>query len=115
MFIQTETTPNPLTLKFVPGVPVLGSSTAFYTDPSAAKDSPLALALFEIPEVRAVFLGGDFVTVTRSEKSSWDVLKPSLLTTIMEHFVAGRTVQNAGSAVTASSEDDDEIVKQIKE
>jgi len=116
MFIQTETTPNPLTLKFIPGVPVMADGTAFYTDVSAAKHSPLALALFEIPEVRAVFLGSDFITVTRAESSGWDVLKPGLLTTIMEHFVAGRKVtspNHAGETVVAH--DDDEIVKQIRE
>lgn len=115
MFIQTETTPNPLTLKFIPGVPVLENGTAFYTDVSAAAGSPLAQALFDIPEVRAVFLGQDFITVTRSEKSAWETLKPSLLTTIMEHFVAGRKVVNADKASTASTEADDEITKQIKE
>ena len=114
MFIQTETTPNPLTLKFIPGVVVLGDDTAFYTDIENAKDSPLAIALFEIKDVRAVFLGGDFITVTRSESSSWEVLKPALLTTIMEHFVAGRAVKNA-SAVTDYGTEDTDIVKQIRE
>lgn len=114
MFIQTETTPNPLTLKFIPGVPVLGNGTAFYTDPSAATGSLLALALFEIADVRAVFLGSDFITITRSENTGWETLKPALLTTIMEHFVAGRKVADA-TKETVSSEDDDEIVKQIKE
>jgi Fe-S cluster biogenesis protein NfuA len=115
MFIQTETTPNPLTLKFIPGVAVLDGGTAFYTDPGAAQHSPLALALFEIAGVRAVFLGSDFVTVTRAEDSSWDALKPSLLTTIMEHFVAGHKTTKATAAADSSSEDDDEIVKQIRE
>lgn len=115
MFIQTETTPNPLTLKFIPGVPVLDSATAFYTDKSAASGSPLAVALFDIPDVRAVFLGSDFITITRAESSSWEVLKPSLLTTIMEHFVAGRKVVSGEMAQAVASEDDDEIVKQIRE
>lgn len=117
MFIQTETTPNPLTLKFIPGVAVLGQGTAFYTDKSAATESPLATALFEIPEVRAVFLGGDFITVTRSEESKWDILKPALLTTIMEHFVSGRKVVNAGEKTTSNgaNDNDSEIVKQIIE
>ena len=114
MFIQTETTPNPLTLKFIPGVTVMESGTAFYTDRSAASASPLALALFDITDVRAVFLGSDFVTVTRSEEASWDTLKPSLLTAIMEHFVAGRNVTNASAAAVDNS-DDNEIVKQIRE
>jgi len=115
MFIQTETTPNPLTLKFIPGVTVLDGGTAFYTDASAAAGSPLAQALFELKDVRAVFLGQDFVTVTRSESSSWETLKPSLLTTIMEHFVSGRkTVSNTESSI-AHTEADTEITKQIKE
>jgi Fe-S cluster biogenesis protein NfuA len=116
MFIQTETTPNPLTLKFIPGVPVMQAGTAFYTDPSAATHSPLALALFGIAGVRAVFLGSDFVTVTRAEDKSWEVLKPSLLNTIMEHFVAGRQVtQTQGRVQESSSENDSDIVKQIRE
>lgn len=115
MFIQTETTPNPLTLKFIPGVPVMESGTAFYTDAATAKDSPLAVALFEISGVRAIFLGGDFVTVTRAENTSWEVLKPSLLTTIMEHFVAGRKVLGTAKTETVAANDDNEIVKQIRE
>lgn len=116
MFIQTETTPNPQTLKFIPGIPVMAEgNTAFYTDAGAAGHSPLAQSLFEIPQVRAVFLGSDFITVTRSEDSSWETLKPSLLTTIMEHFVAGRKVTTANASVDTSSENDDEIVKQIRE
>jgi len=115
MFIQTETTPNPLTLKFIPGVPVMGQGgTAFYTDVGAAKGSPLALALFDINGVRAVFLGADFVTVTRAENSSWEALKPGLLTAIMEHFVSGGKTSNEAAAET-SYEGDDEIVKQIRE
>lgn len=117
MFIQTETTPNPLTLKFIPGVTVMEDGTAFYTDAAATTHSPLAHALFEVPSVRAVFLGSDFVTVTRAEDASWDVMKPALLTTIMEHFVAGRKAHSAGKVakVATSSENDSEIVKQIKE
>jgi Fe-S cluster biogenesis protein NfuA len=90
------------------------TGTAFYTDATSAKDSPLALALFDIKGVRAVFLSGDFITVTRAEDTSWEVLKPSLLTTIMEHFVAGHKVVNTVQASEANH-DDDEIVKQIRE
>jgi Fe-S cluster biogenesis protein NfuA len=116
MFIQTETTPNPLTLKFIPGVPVMeAGGTAFYTDKGAAAHSPLALALFDISGVRAVFLGSDFVTVTRAEDTSWDALKAPLLTSIMEHFVAKRKVIEEHAAAPVASEDEDEIVKQIRE
>lgn len=115
MFIQTESTPNPLTLKFIPGVTVMEDGTAFYTNKDAATHSPLALALFEVNGVNAVFLGGDFVTITRAEATSWDVMKPALLTTIMEYFVSGKKAQGAAKASNAVSEDDSEIVKQIKE
>lgn len=115
MFIQTETTPNPLTLKFLPGTMVMEDGTAFYTDASAATHSPLALALFDVDGVRAVFLGADFITVTRAESASWEVMKPSLLTTIMEHFVAGRKTHSAKRAAESTDENDSDIVKQIKE
>lgn len=119
MFIQTETTPNPLTLKFIPGVTVMKEGTAFYTGRDAAKASPLAEALFATGEVTAVYLGADFVTVTKSENGQWDVMKPSLLTTIMEHFVAGKpviaTTTKSASASGEIAEGDSEIVKQIKE
>ncbi len=115
MFIQTETTPNPLTLKFIPGKTVMESGTAFFTDASAAQGSPLALALFEIKGVRAVFLGSDFVTVTRAEDKSWEVLKPSLLNSIMEHFVAGRKTVSTGKTEAESTDGDSDIVKQIRE
>ena len=72
MFIQTETTPNPNTLKFLPGQDVLGDKTAFFTDRENASASPLASALFVLPDIRAVFYGGDFITVTKTEASSWD-------------------------------------------
>src|ERR1700722_5044838 len=92
MFIQTEATPNPLTLKFDPGVPVMASGTAFFTSAEDAGISPLAAALFEIDGVTAVFLGADFITVSKSEDSAWESLKPLLLTTMMDHFVAGLPV-----------------------
>ncbi len=116
MFIQTEATPNPLTLKFVPGVDVLGTGTAFFTSSNDAQHSPLALALFRIEDVTAVFLGSDFITVTKSVDSSWDVLKPLLLTGIMDHFVAGKPVLEAKDhASVPSGEDESELVKQIRE
>ncbi len=114
MFIQTESTPNPLTLKFIPGVTVMEDGTAFYTNKDAASHSPLALALFDVNGVNAVFLGGDFVTITRAEAVSWDIMKPALLTTIMEYFVSGKKAQ-ARKQASEPSENDSEIVKQIKE
>ena len=120
MFIQTEATPNPQTLKFIPGVEVLTSGTADFRDEEAAKRSPLAEALFGIADVRGVFFGSDFVTVTKSSDVEWNLVKPAILTTIMEHFVAGRPImyeakdKKIRKNSTAHSEDS-EIVKQIKE
>lgn len=119
MFIQTEETPNPLTLKFLPGKDVLGDKTAFFTSRENAQNSPLAAALFETHGVRAVFFGGDFITVTRAEDAAWDVLKPSLLTTIMEHYVSGQPVMVEQAADVADSitynEEEQQIVDQIRE
>ncbi len=115
MFIQTESTPNPLTLKFIPGVAVMNQGTAFFTDRESAKRSPLATELFNIENVNAVFLGSDFVTITKAEEAAWEILKPSILTAITEHFVAGRKVIQDETAAASSSGEDTEIVKQIKE
>jgi NFU1 iron-sulfur cluster scaffold homolog, mitochondrial len=116
MFIQTESTPNPLTMKFIPGVPVMASGTAFLTSAEDAAASPLAATLFRIPGVTAVFLGSDFITVTKDEASQWESLKPLLLTSIMDHFVAGRPVMAEGAgSPSASHENDSEIEKQIRE
>ncbi|WP_085902610.1 MULTISPECIES: NifU family protein [Kiloniella] len=120
MFIQTEQTPNPATLKFLPGCPVLDGGTAFFEAKEAASNSPLALRLFEIEGVTGVFFGGDFITITKAEDKEWYILKPSILGTIMEHFTAGRPVitdasEAMSSHAEASDEDDDEIVSQIKE
>jgi len=117
MFIETEGTPNPATLKFLPGRDVMGPGTADFATVAAADRSPLAAALFELPGVARVFLGGDFVTVTKSDLSEWQALRPQVLGVIMEHFVAGRPVIEG--ATDALSEDilpeDAEIVEQIKE
>ncbi len=94
MFIQTAETPNPQTLKFIPGKEVLGDKTAFFTNASEAEKSPLAKALFEINDVRAVFFGADFITATKSEEASWDVLKPKILTTVMEHYVSNQPIMD---------------------
>lgn len=115
MFIQTEATPNPLTLKFMPGVPVMESGTAFITSAADAKSSPLAQTLFLVEGVTAIFLGSDFITVTKDEASEWATLKPLLLTSIMDHFVAGKPVMAGAQAAAASDENDSELVKQIKE
>lgn len=117
MFIQTEETPNPATLKFIPGRDVLGSGTADFTQAAeAAGRSPLAEALFAVEGVTRVFLAGDFVTVTKSDQRDWYVMKPGILGAIMEHFAANRPVLLSALADdNAISEDDDEVVAQIKE
>jgi Fe-S cluster biogenesis protein NfuA len=114
MFIQTESTPNPSTLKFIPGEPVLGMSTANFNNKDEAGESPLACALFDVEHVTGVFLGSDFISVTKSEDSDWDMLKTEVLTVIMEHYVAGKPIM--GDVKTAVvDKDEDEIIKQIRE
>ena len=115
MFIQTEATPNPLTLKFIPGIAVMPAGTAFFTTPEDAKLSPLAETLFRTPGVNAIFLGSDFITVTKTIDETWEALKPQLLTSIMDHFVAGKPVILTVGAKEATDENDSDIVKQIKE
>jgi len=120
MFIQTELTPNPNTMKFLPGQSVLADKTAFFTDKENAARSPLALAMFELPDIRAIFYGSDFITVTKTAESSWDVLQPQILTTIMEHYQTGNPLLLEESSAAAPdsisySEDEQEIIEQIKE
>lgn len=115
MFIQTESTPNPLTLKFTPGVAVLETGTAFFTNRDDASISPLALTLFDVEGVSAIFFGSDFITITKYESSHWEALKPILLTTIMDYFVAGKAVMNKTEASTVVAAEDSDLVKQIKE
>jgi Fe-S cluster biogenesis protein NfuA len=116
MFIQTEQTPNPATLKFLPGCTVMASGTANFTDAAtAAARSPLAERLFGLPEVGGVFLGGDFITVTKSGDSDWFQLKPAVLAAIMEHFTGGQPVVHATEESTATEAEDDEVVAAIKE
>ena len=115
MFIQTEQTPNPASLKFLPGCTVMEKGTANFPDRGAAARSPLAERLFQLPEVAGVFLGADFITVTKADDSEWRQLKPAVLAAIMEHFTAGRPVVVGEAAAAETAEDEDEIVSQIKE
>ncbi|MGC1712379.1 MAG: NifU family protein [Methyloceanibacter sp.] len=120
MFIQTEATPNPATLKFIPGRAVLDQGTLEFTDPAEGKDSPLASRLFEIDGVKGVFFGPDFISVTKGE-GEWQHLKPAILGAIMEHYVSGEavTVGEPSGSESAESEfyapEDEETVKTIKE
>jgi len=117
MFIQTEQTPNPATLKFLPGCTVMESGTANFPERgAAAARSPLAERLFELPEVTGVFLATDFITVTKNGDAEWHQLKPAVLAAIMEHFTAGRPVVIGEASETAGDAgEDDEIVSAIKE
>lgn len=117
MFIQTEQTPNPATLKFLPGEVVLSEGSASFTDVGAAEGkSPLAIALFGVEGVAAVFFGADFITITKTPEMDWYVLKPSILGVIMEHFTTGAPVMTTtGVAVESDAEEDSEIVAQIRE
>lgn len=120
MFIQTEATPNPATLKFLPGQTVLESGTADFTTPEAAEASPLAARVFGVGNVTGVFFGHDFVTVTKSDDTDWDHIKPALLGAIMEHFQSGAPVMAADEAAPKAGHaehdgPDSEIVDQIKE
>jgi Fe-S cluster biogenesis protein NfuA len=116
MFIQTELTPNPATLKFLPGRAVMDSGTANFPDAASASRSPLAERLFGLDGVAGVFLGSDFITVTKLEESDWYQLKPAILGAIMEHLTSGHAVvlDDAGDTAAGDAEDS-EIVVQIKE
>ena len=120
MFIQTQDTPNPATLKFIPGVPVMENGTADYPAAESAKSSPLATRLFQVDGITGVFLGADFVAVTKAEGLDWFALKPSILAGIMEHFASGLPVvevATTGADSPHGSDDgnDSETVQQIKQ
>jgi Fe-S cluster biogenesis protein NfuA len=106
MFIQTETTPNPATLKFLPGRTVLGESTLDLRDKQAAAQSPLAERLFAVEGVTGVFFGHDFITVTKAD-GEWAHLKPAILGAIMEHFLSGEPVLRGDSADSGDSDGDE--------
>ncbi|WP_298281679.1 NifU family protein [Acidocella sp.] len=117
MFIETESTPNPATLKFLPGRAILGDKTADFADADAALISPLAEALFGLDGVERVFLGGDFVTVTKGRDTEWSALKPQVLALLMDHLVSNRPILREDVVLAAEDVDpaDAEIVAQIKE
>ena len=115
MFIQTEQTPNPATLKFIPGETVLDEGTADFKTAGAAEKSPLASRLFQIDGISGVFFGSDFITVTKLDDEDWQVLKPQILGVVMEHYTSGRPILLEDATAEDDGEDDDEIVAQIKE
>ncbi|MBO90055.1 MAG: NifU family protein [Rickettsiales bacterium] len=119
MFIQTEQTPNPATLKFLPGRSVMDSGTVdFTTVDEAIGCSPLAERLFSIDGVSAVFLGGDFITITKSADKEWYVMKPGILGAIMEHLTTGQPIISNAVAcddIHIPTDEESEVVGQIKE
>lgn len=119
MFIQTQSTPNPLSLMFYPGKPVMEVGSADFPNARTAMNSPLAKSLYGIDGVTRVFFGSDFVTVTKSEDATWDFLKPEIFAAIMDFYSSGKPLfldsSTAASMDTAIHEDDSEIVAMIKE
>jgi Fe-S cluster biogenesis protein NfuA len=125
MLIETETTPNPATLKFLPGRVVMETGTRDFASPEEAEASPLADALFGLGDVQGVFFGRDFISVTSGQGSDWSQLKPDILSILLDHFTANMPLFNpasaAGFSVPAESEEwasdpaDEEIIVQIKE
>ncbi|XP_069474995.1 NFU1 iron-sulfur cluster scaffold homolog, mitochondrial isoform X1 [Ambystoma mexicanum] len=118
MFIQTQDTPNPNSLKFLPGRAVLEGRTMDFPSPATAYCSPLARQLFRVEGVKSVFFGQDFITISKdSESIDWNLIKPDIYATIMDFYASGLPVVNeeAARADTVASEDDDEVVAMIKE
>lgn len=124
MLIETERTPNPATLKFLPGQEVLAGGTRDFTTPEDAEVSPLASALFSLGDVTGVFFGADFISVTKAEGSAdWQELKPQVLGILVDHFASGAPLFQGGSAAAieiapdlpADNPEDADIVAQINE
>ena len=103
MFIQTEPTPNPATLKFLPGRPVLENGTLDIRDKTAAASSPLAQRLFDIPNVSGVFFGSDFISISK-DAGDWQLMKPAILGAIMEHYLSGAPIVAQDGAADVSDE-----------
>ena len=117
MFIETETTPNPSSLKFLPGRPVMGQGTREFATPEAAEASPLAQAIFDTGEVTNVFFGSDFITVTAAPGGSWTDLKPQVLSILLDHFVSEAPLFAPGTAggIAVPAEEDELMVEEREE
>ncbi len=115
MFIQTENTPNPSTVKFIPGVAVMSSGVAEFVTPQEALQSPLAERIFGIQGVQGVFFGSDFVSVTKADGVDWSSIKGPILSAVMQHFTMGEPLFRGEQAAAANDDLLDEISKQIKE
>ena len=115
MFIQTEETPNPAALKFIPGVDVMGTGNAEFNSAEDTRNAPLARRIFQIDGVQSVFLGADFIAVTKIDSLEWFSLKPAILAGIMEHYASGLPViEEPEETVPSVQETDSETVQQIK-
>ena len=119
MFIQTEQTPNPQTLKFLPGKVVMDDGTAFFQNIEESSNSPFAKRLFDVDGVEGVFFGSDFITITKTQSIDWQVMKPLILGSIMDHYNSGdetisKDEKNDNKSLKSDDKDDD-VVKQIKE
>ena len=117
MFIETETTPNPQSLKFLPGRAVMPSGTREFASPEAAEASPLAEAIFDTGEVVNVFFGADFVTVTAAPGADWSALKPQVVTILLDHFITEAPLFAGGSAngISVPPEDAELVVEDREE
>ena len=121
MFIQTEETPNPATIKFIPGRPVMTQGTANFPTRETALQTPLAEKLFQHPAVHSVFLGSDFISITKTNETEWLTIKPALLTSIMEFFLNNTVIEvndvkNTNNLKSHNSSPEDlEIIKEIEE
>lgn len=119
MFIQTESTPNPATLKFLPGRTVLEMGTADFPTADSTGSSPMAARLFAVEGVSGVFMGNDFITVTKADAIEWDHIKPAILGAIMEHFQSGAPVMEgegeSGHTAYDENGEDATVIGQIKE
>tara|TARA_B100000575_G_C23127006_1_gene653093 strand:+ start:355 stop:918 length:564 start_codon:yes stop_codon:yes gene_type:complete len=119
MFIQTEHTPNPQTLKFLPGKVVMNEGTAFFQNIEEGHNSPFAKRLFGVDGVEGVFFGSDFITITKNNNIDWLIMKPLILNAIMDHYNSDEEtiidIQKEEKSHQSNNEDDNDIVKQIKE
>ena len=119
MFVQTEPTPNPATLKFLPGKTVMDEGTIFFQSEETADKSPLAVNLFAVRGVESVFFGSDFITITKADSSEWSLMKPAILGSIIEHFTTNKPilVDKKETQLTEHTinDDDTDVVVKIKE
>ena len=114
MDIQTEVTPNPSSLKFLPGKIVMGNGTADFRNTEAAKHSPLALNLFKVDGVEGVFFGSDFISITKNDNHEWQMLKPSISETIIEFYKSGAAImlqEEEDKTGTSNTEDNEAVIK----